>query len=136
MKCWITNKTIPRIIPIVIYTGQREWKAKRTVEEIQVEFEHLKGIDVITGYNLVDIRDEKEAIEEGTAVARMSVIERMKDTEEIIEVVKKMSKHIKEKEERKEPEKEEEQQEKKLNMIFSLIWKHKKILFLIIHMKQ
>ena len=93
---------IPRIIPIVIYTGQREWKAKRTVEEIQVEFEHLKGIDVITGYKLVDIRDEKEAIEEGTAVARMSVIERMKDTEEIIEVVKKMSKYIKEKEERKE----------------------------------
>ena len=32
----------------------------------------------------------------------MSVIERMKDTEEIIEVVKKMSKYIKEKEERKE----------------------------------
>ena len=93
---------IPRIIPIVIYTGQREWKAKRTVEEIQVEFEHLKGIDVITGYNLVDIRDEKEAIKEGTAVARMSVIERMKDTEEIIEVIKKMSKYIKEKEERKE----------------------------------
>ena len=97
---------IPRIIPIVIYTGQREWKAKRTVEEIQVEFEHLKGIDVITGYNLVDIRDEEEAIEENSAVARMSVIERMKDTEEIIEVVKKMSKHIKEKEERKEFAKE------------------------------
>ena len=93
---------IPRIIPIVIYTGQREWTAKRTVEEIQVEYEHLKGIDVITGYNLVDIRDEKEAIEEGTAVARMSVIERKEDTEEIIGAIKRMSKYIKEKEERKE----------------------------------
>lgn len=100
------ERKIARVIPIVIYTGQAEWKAKKEVEEIQVEFEHLKGIDVMTGYNLVDIRNEEEAIKEGTAVARMSVIERKKNTEEIIKVIEKMSKYIQEKEERKEFAKE------------------------------
>ena len=61
---------------------------------------------MITGYNLIDIRNEEEAIKEGTAVARMSVIERKNDTENIIEVVKRMSKHIRDKEERQEFAKE------------------------------
>lgn len=93
---------IPTIIPIVIYTGQEKWTAKKTIEELQVKFKHLKGMDVITGYNLIDIRNEEEAIRQGTAIARMSVIERKQNTEEIITVIEKMSKYIKEKEERKE----------------------------------
>ena len=93
---------IPKVIPLVIYTGQAKWTAKEKLEEVQVEFEHLKGIDVITGYNLIDIRSEQEAIKDGTAIARMSVIERKNDTEDIIEVVKRMSKHIKDKEDRQE----------------------------------
>ena len=97
---------IPKVIPLVIYTGQAKWTAKEKLEEVQVKFEHLKGIDVITGYNLIDIRNEQEAIEDGTAIARMSVIERKNDTEDIIEVVKRMSKHIKDKEERQEFAKE------------------------------
>ena len=97
---------IPKVIPLVIYTGQAKWTAKEKLEEVQVEFEHLKGIDVITGYNLIDIRSEQEAIKDGTAIARMSVIERKNDTEDIIEVVKRMSKHIKDKEDRQEFAKE------------------------------
>lgn len=93
---------IPTIIPVVIYTGQEKWTAKKTIEELQVKFKHLKGMDVITGYNLIDIRNEEEAIRQGTAIARMSVIERKQNTEEIITVIEKMSKYIKEKEERKE----------------------------------
>ena len=97
---------VPKVIPLVIYTGQARWTAKNKLEEVQVEFEHFNGIDVITGYNLIDIRNEEEAIKEGTAVARMSIIERKNDTENIIEVVKRMSKHIKDKEERQEFSKE------------------------------
>ena len=97
---------IPKVIPLVIYTGQAKWTAKEKLEEVQVEFEHLKGIDVITGYNLIDIRNEQEAIEDGTAIARMSVIERKNNTEDIIEVVKQMSKHIKDKDDRQEFAKE------------------------------
>ena len=97
---------VPKVIPLVIYTGQARWTAKNKLEEVQVEFEHFNGIDVITGYNLIDIRNEEEAIKEGTAVARMSIIERKNDTENIIEVVKRMSKHIKDKEEMQEFAKE------------------------------
>ena len=106
IKGKIEKVGIPKVIPLVIYTGQSKWTAKNKLEEVQVEFEHFNGIDVITGYNLIDIRNEEEAIKEGTAVARMSVIERKNDTENIIEVVKRMSKHIKDKEERQEFAKE------------------------------
>lgn len=106
IKGKIEKVGIPKVIPLVIYTGQAKWTAKNKLEEVQVEFEHFNGIDVITGYNLIDIRNEEEAIKEGTAVARMSVIERKNDTENIIEVVKRMSKHIKDKEERQEFAKE------------------------------
>ena len=106
IKGKIEKVGIPRVIPLVIYTGQAKWTAKNEFEEVQVKFEHLKGIDVITGYNLIDIRDEEEAIKDGTAIARMSVIERKNGTEDIIEIVKRMSKYIKEKNERKEFAKE------------------------------
>ena len=106
IKGKIEKVGIPKVIPLVIYTGQAKWTAKNKLEEVQVEFEHFNGIDVITGYNLIDIRNEEEAIKEGTAVARMSVIERKNDTEDIIEMVKRMSKYIKEQEERKEFAKE------------------------------
>lgn len=92
---------IPRVIPLVLYTGQTKWTAKNKLEEVQVEFKHLKGVDIITGYNLIDIRDEEEAIKDGTAVARMSVIERKNNTVEIIETIKRMAEHIKDKVEQK-----------------------------------
>ena len=106
IKGKIEKVGIPKVIPLVIYTGQAKWTAKNKLEEVQGEFEHFNGIDVITGYNLIDIRNEEETIKEGTAVARMSVIERKNDTEDIIEIVKRMSKYIKEQEERKEFAKE------------------------------
>ncbi len=53
-------------------------------------------------YNLVDIRDVEEAIEIGTALARISVIERVNSTEGIIETIRKFAKVIKDKCKRKE----------------------------------
>ena len=106
IKGKIEKVGIPKVIPLVIYTGQSKWTAKNKLEEVQVEFEHFNGIDVITGYNLIDIRNEEEAIQEGTAVARMSVIERKNDTKDIIEMVKRISTHIKDKDEKQEFAKE------------------------------
>ena len=106
IKGKIEKVGIPKVIPLVIYTGQSKWTAKNKLEEVQVEFEHFNGVDVITGYNLIDIRNEEEAIKEGTAVARMSVIERKNDTEDIIEMVKRISTHIKDKDEKQEFAKE------------------------------
>ena len=106
IKGKIEKVGVPKVIPLVIYTGQAKWTAKNKLEEVQVEFEHFNGIDVVTGYNLIDIRNEEEAIKEGTAVARMSIIERKNDTENIIDVVRRMSKYVKDKEERQEFAKE------------------------------
>ena len=106
IKGKIEKVGIPKVIPLVIYTGQSKWTAKNKLEEVQVEFEHFNGVDVITGYNLIDIRNEEEAIKEGTAVARMSVIERKNDTQDIIEMVKRISTHIKDKDEKQEFAKE------------------------------
>lgn len=53
-------------------------------------------------YNLVAIRDVEEAIEIGTALVRISVIERVNSTEGIIETIRKFAKVIKDKGERKE----------------------------------
>lgn len=74
-----------RVIPIVIYAGVPKWTAKTAFEDMQEEFKHRKGSSSIFRYNLVDIRDVEEAIDIGTALARISVIERLNSTEEIIE---------------------------------------------------
>ena len=91
-----------RVIPIVIYAGVPKWTAKTAFEDMQEEFKHRKGSSSIFRYNLVDIRDVEEAIEIGTALARISVIERVNSTEGIIETIRKFAKVIKDKGERKE----------------------------------
>lgn len=91
-----------RIVPIVIYAGMAKWTAKRSLEETQEEFRHKKGSSSIVRYNLVDVRDTEEAIEKGTAIARMSVIERLKTPEEIINTVEKFAETLKSKEEKEE----------------------------------
>ena len=91
-----------RVIPIVIYAGVPKWMAKTSFEDMQEEFKHRKGSGSIFRYNLVDIRKVEDAIEIGTAIARISVIERLNSTEEIMETIRKFAKVIKDKFERKE----------------------------------
>ena len=96
------EKINPVVSPIVIYAGIEKWTARTSLEEGQEEFRHRKGSSSIIRYNLVDIRNVEEAIEKGTAIARMSVIERLKTKEEIMETVDKFAENIKTKEEREE----------------------------------
>ena len=96
------RKANPVVSPIVIYAGMAKWTARTSLEEGQEEFRHRKGSSSIIRYNLVDIRNVEEAIEKGTAIARMSVIERLKTKEEIMETVDKFAENIKTKEEREE----------------------------------
>ena len=96
------RKINPVVSPIVIYAGIPKWTARTSLEEGQEEFRHRKGSSSIVRYNLVDIRNVEEAIEKGTAIARMSVIEKLKTKEEIIEAVDKFAENIKTKEEREE----------------------------------
>ena len=96
------RKANPVVSPMVIYAGIQKWTVRTSLEEGQEEFRHRKGSSSIIRYNLVDIRNVEEAIEKGTAIARMSVIERLKTPEEIIEAVDKFAENIKTKEEREE----------------------------------
>ena len=91
-----------RVIPIVIYAGIQKWRTEIAFEDMQPEFRHKKGSSSIFKYNLVDIRDVDEAVKVGTAIARISVIERLNSTEEIIETIKKFAKVMKDKNERQE----------------------------------
>ena len=96
------KKVEPVVSPIVIYAGIQKWTVRTSLEEGQEEFKHRKGSSSIIRYNLVDIRNVEEAIEKGTAIARMSVIERLKTPEEIIEAVDKFAETLKSKEEKEE----------------------------------
>lgn len=53
-------------------------------------------------YNLVDIRNVEEAIRRGTAIARMSVIEKLNTTEEIMEAIDKFADNLESEKEIKE----------------------------------
>ena len=97
----IKEGKIPQIIPIVLYTGEREWKAKTNIKEMQIEYEKIKEINTIAGYNLIDIRDKEKALKSKSLIAKMSVLERMKTAEEIIEMLEKIEENTKGEEERR-----------------------------------
>ena len=92
---------VPRVIPIVLYTGEKSWTPKKTVQEIQVDFKLLSGVDSLIGYNLIDIRNKEEALTDTSLISKMSVLERMEDTEEIVSMIQQMEKIVTEQDKRK-----------------------------------
>ena len=127
------RKANPVVSPIVIYAGIQKWTVRTSLEEGQEEFRHRKGSSSIIRYNLVDIRNVEEAIEKGTAIARMSVIERLKTPEEIIEAVDKFAETLKSKEEKEELLEnifyiwEDRLNEEEKDMIRKIIFKEKRV---------
>ena len=125
------KKVNPVVSPIVIYAGMTKWTVRTSLEEGQEEFKHSKGSSSIIRYNLVDIRNIEEAITKGTAIARISVIERLKTPEEIIQAVEKFAKTLKNKEEKEELLEnifyiwEDRLNEEEKNMIRKIIFKEK-----------
>ena len=87
LKGKIEKVGLPSVIPIVLYTGKEKWTAKRNFEEMQVDFECFTGIKSITGYNLIDIRDKEKAKKDDSIISKMSVLERLDTTEEIIQTL-------------------------------------------------
>ena len=87
LKGKIEKVGLPSVIPIVLYTGKEKWTAKRNFEEMQVDFECFTGIKSITGYNLIDIRDKEKAKKDDSIISKMSVLERLNETEEILQTL-------------------------------------------------
>ncbi len=94
----IKNKEskIPLVIPIVLYTGNKKWNAKKYLEENQ---EKIEGIENgLENYNLIDINEltEKELLEDNSFISKMMLIEKSKNTENIVEILEKIVKITKE----------------------------------------
>ena len=85
----------PRVIPIVIYTGKQKWTAERELSKIQEEYKIKNNKNQIQlGYNLIDIRKKEEAIEDDLLISKISILEKAESTEEILEIIDKISKKI------------------------------------------
>ena len=85
----------PRVIPIVIYTGKQKWTAERELSKIQEEYKIKNNKNQIQlGYNLIDIRKKEEAIEDDLLISKISILEKAESTEEILEIIDKISKKV------------------------------------------
>ena len=89
----------PKVIPIVIYTGNGKWTAEINLRNIQEEYE-IENEENGFGYNLIDIRNKKEAIEDDLLISKISILEKAESTEEILEIIDKISSKVTNKEKR------------------------------------
>lgn len=85
------NSKLPKVIPIVIYTGKRKWNAKKYIEECQEKLENSEELKM-GQYYVVDINDynEKQMIETEQFLYRAFLIEKSKNSEELYENLKKI----------------------------------------------
>lgn len=86
----------PRVIAIVLYTGTSKWKIKN-MAELQIPLEGYK--EEKEEYILIDNHDYKEEklLESKYMLGKAMLIERQKDENGIIEILKKISKKMKQK---------------------------------------
>ena len=87
----IKNKisTIPTIIPIVLYTGNKKWNVKTYLGENQQKVPGFKSIE-FGRYILVDTNKykEEELIEEDGALSKILLLEKSKDVEKTYKKIK------------------------------------------------
>ena len=85
------NSKLPKVIPIVIYTGKRKWTAKKYIEDCQEKLEDAEELKM-GQYYLVDINDynEKQMIETEQFLYNAFLIEKSKNSEELYENLKKI----------------------------------------------
>ena len=77
------NYNLPRIIPILIYTGENGWKVSNRMQEEQYEEIEQGGLQL--EYNIIDINDytKEELLEKDSIVAVAMAIEKCKNDNEI-----------------------------------------------------
>ena len=77
------NYNLPRIIPILIYTGENGWKVSNRMQEEQYEEIEEGGLQL--EYNIIDINDytKEELLEKDSIVAVAMAIEKCKNDNEI-----------------------------------------------------
>lgn len=87
----------PRIVPIVLYTGNQKWNSSNSFAELQ-EGKSEKEIDSIeVKYKLVDVNEyqTEELLKENTMFANVMILEKCKNNEEVMKVLSSIRKNIK-----------------------------------------
>ena len=96
------DKIVPTVYPIVLYTGKTRWTAKTELSELQ---ENIDGIEkaLYVSYNLVDINNytKEELIKERSSIAKAMLMEKIKNKEELIDVLESIVKEDLTKQEKK-----------------------------------
>lgn len=87
-------KTMPHVIPIVLYTGKRKWNINNETKEEQQLFKEIKLID--GGFNLIDTNyfSEEELLEDDIFITKMMLVEKSKNTEDIAKELYKITQII------------------------------------------
>lgn len=98
--------TLPRVIPIVIYTGSGKWNVEKYIEECQEKLSEVDSIK-LGEYYVVDVNDytNEELEEDQLFLSKILLLEKLKTGEEIFSMLEntieeehneKKSYHIKE----------------------------------------
>ena len=95
------NYLYPRVIPIVLYTGNKKWKAKLSFSEIQEQLPRYKYQD--RSYIIVDVNsyDKKDLLENELLVSKIMLLEKSETTKELIENTREILEKVQEIEEDK-----------------------------------
>lgn len=91
-----SNYLYPKVIPIVLYTGNKKWKAKISFSELQEKLPSYK--ENAKSYTIVDINDytKEKLIQDELFVTKVMLLEKSKTTKELIENAKETLKNISE----------------------------------------
>ena len=100
MRAYEEENTECLVIPIVLYTGKGKWTAKRSVRELQEKFlgelKKKPELGDLGYYELVDIKDfeEKELLEDNGTLSKILLLEKVRNTENLIKTVFEINKKI------------------------------------------
>ena len=87
------NYILPKVIPLVIYTGKSKWTAPLTIEKMQEEFlTYTPYVD----YALIDINriSDEDLLNDNITISKAMLIEKSKSKEEILQNIEKIARVI------------------------------------------
>ena len=84
---------LPKVIPIVLYTGNKKWKVPKSYKEKEEKLEEYNENFVDISYKIVDINDYtvEELLRKKNMVAYAMILEKSKTKEELLKVLPKMN---------------------------------------------
>ena len=84
------NYKYAKIIPIVIYTGNKKWNVSKSFSELQEKFDSNNYLELT--YKLIDINNysKEELLEGNTMIEKAMLIEKCKNQDELVKTIEKI----------------------------------------------